>query len=215
VIHGASLARVVVVDLQPLVSQAVAARLSTRGFSVLAILRSGAEAVAFVTEAGVDVLLLGLPLRGEGLACLRGALAASPGLQVVVCNAPGEGDPETALAEGAAAFVERSGHPDDIVAAIRQVVTRSIFFAQSEHRPAQRRMSAPLTSGERQIAALAGEGATNSSIARQLGVSEQAVRFHLSNIYRKLGVSNRTQMSLQLQLRGVMGTEGRETPKSA
>ena len=114
-------------------------------------------------------------------------------------------DPETALAEGAVAYVETSGDPDDIVAAIRQATSRSIFLAHPaptvEPGAAAR---APLTPRELEVVALVAEGSTNAVIARQLGVTEQAVKFHLSNVYRKLEVSNRTEMSLHAQLHGLL-----------
>jgi DNA-binding NarL/FixJ family response regulator len=53
----------------------------------------------------------------------------------------------------------------------------------------------PLTTRELEILRLAAQGHTNSAIARQLWVTEQTVKFHLSNTYRKLGVANRTQAS--------------------
>jgi DNA-binding NarL/FixJ family response regulator len=47
-------------------------------------------------------------------------------------------------------------------------------------------------------------GATNSSVARQLWVTEQTVKFHLSNIYRKLGVANRTEASHYAYTHGLL-----------
>ena len=53
----------------------------------------------------------------------------------------------------------------------------------------------PLTQRELEILRLVAEGHTNGHIARQLWVTEQTVKFHLSNTYRKLGVANRTEAS--------------------
>jgi DNA-binding NarL/FixJ family response regulator len=53
----------------------------------------------------------------------------------------------------------------------------------------------PLTRRELEILTLVAEGLSNADIARRLWITEQTVKFHLSNIYRKLGVSNRTQAS--------------------
>ena len=55
--------------------------------------------------------------------------------------------------------------------------------------------TSPLTSREREILALVSQGTGNKQIAKQLWVTEQTVKFHLSNIYRKLQVSNRTEAS--------------------
>ena len=60
-------------------------------------------------------------------------------------------------------------------------------------RPVVSQEDCPLTEREKEILRLAAEGYTNSRIARELWVTEQTVKFHLSNTYRKLGVANRTE----------------------
>ena len=52
-----------------------------------------------------------------------------------------------------------------------------------------------LTAREREIAALVATGLSNKAIARTIGISDGTVRIHLSNIYQKLGVSNRTALA--------------------
>jgi DNA-binding CsgD family transcriptional regulator len=64
--------------------------------------------------------------------------------------------------------------------------------------------AAHLTKREVEILRLAAEGRSNSEIAQALWVTEQTVKFHLSNIYRKLGVSNRTGASRWAQQNGVV-----------
>jgi DNA-binding CsgD family transcriptional regulator len=61
-----------------------------------------------------------------------------------------------------------------------------------------------LTARELEILGLVAEGASNSSIARQLWVTEQTVKFHLSNVYRKLGVANRTEASHHAHVNGLL-----------
>jgi DNA-binding NarL/FixJ family response regulator len=63
----------------------------------------------------------------------------------------------------------------------------------------------PLTAREREILRAVAEGHTNARIGRQLWVTEQTVKFHLSNIYRKLGVSNRTEASRYALMNGLAG----------
>jgi DNA-binding NarL/FixJ family response regulator len=62
----------------------------------------------------------------------------------------------------------------------------------------------PLTRRELEILRAAAEGGTNAQIARQLWVTEQTVKFHLSNIYRKLDVSNRTEASRYALVHGLI-----------
>jgi DNA-binding NarL/FixJ family response regulator len=61
----------------------------------------------------------------------------------------------------------------------------------------------PLTARERQILGLVAEGRTNPQISRELWLAEQTVKFHLSKIYRKLGVSNRTEATRYALLHGI------------
>jgi len=201
---------IIVVDEQPLVLQALASRLQARGFVVHA-LRNAAEVLELLRDQTIDVVVLGLPLRGEGAACLRAIRSTAPDLPVVVCNAPGEGDPEVAFAEGAAVFVATSGHPDDVVVAVRQAVSRSIFlWPAARRRAAQTKKQVSLTPRELEVAWLAAKGGTNAEIAQRLWVTEQTVKFHLANIYQKLGVSNRTAMSRHAQRHGLLTDEPRE-----
>jgi DNA-binding CsgD family transcriptional regulator len=67
-----------------------------------------------------------------------------------------------------------------------------------------------LTKRELEILRLVSEGHSNSQLAKMLWVTEQTVKFHLSNIYRKLDVANRTEASRWAQVHGVI-TSRRET----
>jgi DNA-binding CsgD family transcriptional regulator len=77
----------------------------------------------------------------------------------------------------------------------------------SETVPAEPRLEHPdLTRREVEILRLVAEGLSNAELARMLWVTEQTVKFHLSNIYRKLNVSNRTEASRWAQLNGLLPT---------
>jgi DNA-binding NarL/FixJ family response regulator len=107
---------------------------------------------------------------------------------------------ERCLDAGALCFVGKSVKPEDIAHALRSVcgdlqisyrgkraVRRNVTEGPV---PAQAQL---LTKREREILSILANGGSNSEIARGLWVTEQTVKFHLSNIYRKLEVSNRTQ----------------------
>jgi DNA-binding CsgD family transcriptional regulator len=68
---------------------------------------------------------------------------------------------------------------------------------------------AELTKREREILKLAAEGYSNAQLAGMLWVTEQTVKFHLSNTYRKLNVSNRTEAARWAQLHGLVPTPSR------
>lgn len=95
---------------------------------------------------------------------------------------------------GAHAVLSKSMHPVSLGTMLREVV-RGNVVQRFERRPAAVTADCPLTLREKEILALAAEGATNGQIARTLWVTEQTVKFHLSNTYRKLGVANRTEAS--------------------
>jgi DNA-binding NarL/FixJ family response regulator len=77
---------------------------------------------------------------------------------------------------------------------LREVVRGNVVH-RFQRRPATASADCPLTLREKEILSLVAGGATNGDIARTLWVTEQTVKFHLSNTYRKLGVANRTQAS--------------------
>jgi DNA-binding NarL/FixJ family response regulator len=123
------------------------------------------------------------------------------------------------LAAGVFAYVLKSAHPEDISLAARQAIHQSIHFAPGRAgtpphlaavnsvRPASLDDGSELTRREREILALVAEGSSNGTVARKLWVTEQTVKFHLSNIYRKLGVSNRTAASRWAHDRGMLAAE--------
>jgi DNA-binding NarL/FixJ family response regulator len=72
----------------------------------------------------------------------------------------------------------------------------------------------PLTTRELEILQYVAAGSTNGEIARRLWVTEQTVKFHLSNIYRKLEVGNRTQASHYAHVNGLVAEEQPAAPKA-
>jgi DNA-binding NarL/FixJ family response regulator len=102
---------------------------------------------------------------------------------------------DQAFEAGAEVVLSKSINPLAVGTLLREVVAGRVV-----HRPrrtAQRisESDCPLTSRELEILRLAAQGYTNSRIAGELWVTEQTVKFHLSNTYRKLGVANRTEAS--------------------
>jgi DNA-binding NarL/FixJ family response regulator len=101
------------------------------------------------------------------------------------------------LDAGASAYVVKSVNPIDLASLIRQVASGVVFHAPSVRLTAldggaEASGGPSLTERERTILAAICSGQTTASISRTLWVSEHTIKFHLTNIYRKLGVSNRT-----------------------
>ena len=95
---------------------------------------------------------------------------------------------------GADAVLSKSMHPVSLGTTLREVVRGNVVH-RYESPPRVAAETCPLTRRELEILLLAAEGHTNGQIARSLWVTEQTVKFHLSNTYRKLGVANRTEAS--------------------
>jgi DNA-binding NarL/FixJ family response regulator len=103
---------------------------------------------------------------------------------------------------GAHAVLSKAMHPVSLGTMLREVVRGNVVH-RYERRPAAV-VDCPLTLREKEILGLVAEGHTNGQIARRLWVTEQTVKFHLSNTYRKLGVANRTEASHYAHLNNLM-----------
>lgn len=117
-----------------------------------------------------------------------------PDVKVVVLARGGDRlDAEAALGAGASAYLAANLDPAELPRIIREVMAGRVVSAPAPaSRPTGiRPAAAALTDRERTILSAVASGATTSTISRQLWVSEHTVKFHLTNIYRKLGVSNR------------------------
>jgi DNA-binding NarL/FixJ family response regulator len=206
----------VLLDRHPLWLDAVEQVLSRIGVAVVAKTTSPSRALEALEQYDVDVLLTEIELADletDGISCIRRALERSPGLKAIVLSS--HDDPQrvdAALDAGAVAYVVKTAHPDDIASAIRQAFAHSIYLAGTRAaaapvtptRSAQLADSPGLTRRELEILQLVSEGYSNAQLSRMLWVTEQTVKFHLSNIYRKLDVANRIEASRWAQMRGLL-----------
>ena len=174
------------------------------------------SALAFLSGSAPDLLITGIRMpEGEmdGISLVREALQLAPSMKAIVLSMyEDRAHVEAAFAAGAAAYVLKSANPDDLRSAIRQAFEPSLFlasdFMNGAPEPAERGpVDAGLTRREVEILQLVAEGYSNAQLAKMLWVTEQTVKFHLSNIYRKLGVANRTEASRWAQLNGLLTTD--------
>ena len=216
----------VVLDEHPLWLDAVEAVLARLSVKVEGKTTSVARTLELIDSQRPDVLLLEpTDNSGDGrrLDLIRRAKEIHPAMKVIVLsNAHEASAVDAAFAAGAVAYVFKSAHPDDLASAIRQAFDVSVFFAHSQTVSANvtqiRQQAAQdqpgLTKRELEILQLVAEGHSNGELARMLWVTEQTVKFHLSNIYRKLGVSNRTEASRYALMHGLVAMPRRVTPES-
>jgi NarL family two-component system response regulator LiaR len=201
----------VLLDPYPLWLDAVENVLSKNGVTVVGRTSSPDRALALVAELKPRIFVVE-PASG-GIACLREACARVPGLSAIaLASSDDPAQVQAAFAAGAVAYVVKTAHSDDVGVAIRQTFAPSLFLPGVA--PAQpvngigavdtHPAVAMLTKREREILQLVAEGHSNSQLARMLWVTEQTVKFHLSNIYRKLDVANRTEASRWAQIHGLL-----------
>jgi DNA-binding NarL/FixJ family response regulator len=95
---------------------------------------------------------------------------------------------------GADALISKTVHPVSLATLLREI-SRDAVVHRLRIAPKIVKTDCPLTDRELEILRLVAQGHTNGRIARELWVTEQTVKFHLSNTYRKLGVANRTEAS--------------------
>ena len=216
----------VLFDPHPLWLDAVEGVLARVDIAVVAKATELPQALEAVERHVPDVLVTEITTsEGADTAdAIRAATAANPKLRVIVLSAQSEPRYiDLALEAGAVAYVIKTAHPEDLASTIRQAFAHSVFFAASGHgtpRTAAARVDSNtgarganeaggLTKRELEILRLVAEGRSNAQVAKKLWVTEQTVKFHLSNIYRKLDVANRTEASRWAQTRGLLSDPSR------
>ena len=201
----------VLVDEHPLWLDTVAQVVADLGVQVIGKVTRASEALPIVTEHSPDLLITGIRMpEGEidGIALVRESLLRVPDMEAIVLSMYDDAEHvEASFNAGASAYVLKSTHPDDLKSAIRQAFEPSVYFAsdgRSSEKPLKSLDDVGLTRRELEILQLVAEGDSNAQLAKMLWITEQTVKFHLSNIYRKLGVSNRTEAARWAQLHGLL-----------
>jgi DNA-binding NarL/FixJ family response regulator len=180
----------------------------------------GGEAVMLVREHSPDLLIAGLDgSDADQVACIRRAKEAHSGLKPVVVSDTTDASEIGALfAAGASVYCMRTAQPEELAYAVRQAFQRSVYIAGEPLEwsvppsPAQTEPAAhELTRRELEILRLVADGSSNGQLAKKLWVTEQTVKFHLSNIYRKLEVANRTEASRWAHDNGLLAPAQEQT----
>lgn len=192
----------VLLDRQPLWLDALESLLARHEIVTLAATTSTAAAYRDVRALAPQTFVLDPWLDDEsmtGLELIARVRSELPRLRIVCLgtdDSPAQID--RTFAAGANAYVLNRADAEEVAQAIRHVSSESTFFPASARPPTPSPHAAlvgsvRLTKREREILRIVAEGHSNGEIARRLWVTQQTVKFHLANIYRKLGVSNRTE----------------------
>jgi DNA-binding NarL/FixJ family response regulator len=169
-------------------------------FQVVATALNGDELLQLLAEHPADVLVLDLQMPFHGLKALAQIREQGIPVRVLVLTAFSDGESiQAALELAADGFALKTESPMQTIEAIRQVAQGRLLFPRSAqrwlagHREETTTESDKLSSRESETLSYIAKGYTNPEIAAALSISENTVRFHLKNIYEKLGVANRTE----------------------
>ena len=178
------------------------------GFEIVGEATTGVQVLPLVRRLKPELVLLDLRMpQMDGLTCLAKIRKEFPDVKVAILSV--SQDPEliqTALKRGASAYIVKSIDPDDLAGALRQALDGNVFTtAGVTEDPGERAAKdAGLTERELVIVRAVARGLSNEAIAKELWVAEQTVKFHLTNIYRKLGVANRTEAARYAYQQGLV-----------
>jgi DNA-binding NarL/FixJ family response regulator len=171
-------------------------------FEIVGEATSGAQVLPLVGHTSAELVLLDLRLpEVDGLTCLSWIREHYPSVKVIMLSVCAD-QPQvaTALERGASAYIVKSIDPADLPAAIRHTLSGSVYCLGGS-RAFEAADNAKLANGNRErlsdrqmeILQAVTRGLSNRDIARELWLSDQTIKFHLHNIYQKLGVTNRTE----------------------
>jgi len=211
----------VLLDPHPLWLDALESILRSIEVTVVGRTTSPEDALELVVEKQPDILICETETLNGGMSgseLIRACRERLSALRIIVLGASRDHvDIDAAFDAGALAYAVKTAHPEDVAATVRQTFDHTIFLANSASTNGSSPSSLPpvaagrededvaLTRREREILALVAEGHSNRELARMLWVTEQTVKFHLSNIYRKLDVANRTEASRWAHRNGLVG----------
>jgi DNA-binding NarL/FixJ family response regulator len=190
--------KVLIADDHPLMIAGIRRALErTEEIEIVGEARSGAEVLRSVERRRPQLVLMDLRMPGgSGFECIQKIREGWPEVKVVVLSADEDrGSIDGALSAGASAYIVKTVNPTDIASVLRQTASGDVFHAVARGQGGVGASEVPegpvLTERERTILDAVASGRTTAEISRELWVSEHTVKFHLTNIYRKLGVSNR------------------------
>ena len=175
--------------------------------SVVAVTHMASQVIPLIERRRPEVVALDLGMQtADRRSCLDLIRSAAPALTVVVLSATA--DPQvirSALSRGARAFITKSVNPLDIPSAIRQAHEGTVYHVLgSAPGPDDHLREAGLTDREITMLKSLARGLSNKAISQELWVTEQTVKFHLGNLYRKLGVPNRLAAATYAHKHGVL-----------
>lgn len=200
--------RILLVDDHFVVRSGLVASLDLEDdLQVVAEVDSGEDALGSHADAKPDIVLMDLQLVGiDGIETTRRMLADNPDARVLMFSTFARDDEIlAALDAGAAGYLQKSAARSELVAAIRAVAEGASYLPEDiAGRIDQLRRETPPSEREREILQLIAKGKANKEIAGELGISEDTVKRHVSNVLRKLGTNDRAGATAEAIRRGIV-----------
>jgi two-component system, NarL family, nitrate/nitrite response regulator NarL len=204
---------VLLAEDHPLMVEAVKLALGrSADFEIIGITQSGSEVVALATRLQPDLVLLDLALpQVDGLEVLRSLRRSGSDTAVIIFSAHDDADlVDNALREGAAGFISKRINADDLPAALRQILDPTLFRPLAVTTDGSATDHPRLSSRELEVLHALLDGLSNKAISERLSVTEQTVKALLTSLYRKLGVSSRTEAVAAAYGRGLQNSSPAE-----
>ena len=204
--------KVMIVDDHFVVRSGLVASLELEDdITVVAEAERGEEAPALLASAKPEVILMDLQLPGwNGIETTERLLELDPAARVLVFSTFARDDEiQSSLDAGALGFLQKTASRDDLIAALRRVAAGERSLApEIATRLAGLKLGPAITLREREILSLIAKGRANKEIAAALGIAEDTVKRHISNVLQKLDVSDRAQATAEAIRRGIIRVEG-------
>jgi DNA-binding NarL/FixJ family response regulator len=204
--------RVLVVDDHAVVRAGLEQMLANFGdVEVVGSAGGGEEAVELAAGATPDVVLMDLSMPDvDGIEATRRIAERVPSARVVIFTSFSERDRILAAIDaGAIGYLLKDADPEEVHRGLQAAargesplaskVAQAVVSARIESRPARE-----LTDREREVLVLVASGLANKQIARRLGIAEKTVKTHLTNLFQRIGVVDRTQAALWAERHGLL-----------
>lgn len=204
-----TLIRLVIVDDHQIVRAGLKQLLETDDeLAVVAMAGDGARALAVVAEHEPDLVLMDLSMPVmDGVEATRRIKGNQPSVRIIILSSYGDEDHVVrALEAGADGYLLKHSEPEQLLRAIREAVSGGVplsaqvgrvLLDSRKRRPLTRSSDTPeLTDRERDVLRLVMQGLANKQIAIRLGIAERTVKAHLSNIFQRLDVTDRTSAAM-------------------
>lgn len=200
--------RLLLVDDHFVVRSGLAASLALEDdMQVIAEANDGKEAVAAFESGKPDIVLMDLQMgESGGIEAVTRICQDHPDARILVFSSfARDEDIYRAIRAGALGYLQKAAPREDLLDAIRQVAAGNRYLPREIAQRLADRLSRPEPSPrEREVLALIAKGRSNKEVASDLGLSEDTVKRHVSNLMAKLGAQDRTQAVTEALRRGLI-----------